>query len=513
MSQDPDKNILFDRFRIDACLKKDPVSTVYIAWHIHLDKKILLKVLNASEINNREWLERFKREAKILAQLDHSNIIRVLDFGSYNDVYYISFEYFESFNLRELVQKRSLSPSDKQTILIQLLEGLNAAHNCGIIHRDIKPENILVNDNLKIKLADFGLAFNTAESRLTSKSSLVGTPAYMSPEQIRGEQLTEQTDLFSTGIVAFELYTGNHPFLGKDVNSTINHILSFDHRTLAQNLSADAPRIIIDLIAPSPLARPSSAANALEGLGIILENDKIHHSHRPRNRKKVYSFIISAFLILLFITIGYLFIPAQNDEQSNQAGKNVEAQTKEVIIDTNSSIVQKDVQEIPLKMISTAGEKHIDNADETTGALTGNIIVFSDPPADVYIDSYYHGKSPFRQPLTIATGTHLIRLRHEQFPDYHQSFELDPDQTKILNFNLDTLFGYLSCQIYPWGMILVDGELVGETPLARPVLLSPGKHSVTVENPAYRVLKDSLMITQQETTFYRVNLERRSGQN
>ena len=79
-------------------------------------------------------------------------------------------------------------------------------------------------------------------------------------------------------------------------------------------------------------------------------------------------------MILLFITIGYLFIPAQNDEQSNQAGKNVEAQTKEVIIDTNSSIVQKDVQEIPLKMISTAGEKHIDNADETTGALTGNII-------------------------------------------------------------------------------------------------------------------------------------------
>jgi len=280
MPDNTDKQILFDRFRIEECLKKDAISSVFRAWHIYLDKRILLKTLNASEIDDHEWLERFRREAKVLARLDHPNIIRVLDFGSDKTVYYISFEYFESRNLRQIFQKTGLSHEQKISILIQLLRGLDAAHHNGIVHRDVKPENILVNDNLKLKLADFGLAFTAGESKLTSKTSLIGTPAYMSPEQIRGEGLNNKTDLFSAGIVAFEIFSGYHPFLGKDVKTTINNILSFDHPTMTQKLSADDPSVISDLLQSSPALRPSSAGNALEKLGVSPEETTKNQSHK-----------------------------------------------------------------------------------------------------------------------------------------------------------------------------------------------------------------------------------------
>lgn len=514
MSEEINKKILFERFRIEDCLKKDPVSSVYIAWHIHLDKKILLKILNASEIDDREWLERFRREAKVLAQLDHPNIIRVLDFGSDNHQYYISFEYFEGFNLREMIQKRSLSQSEQRTILIQLLQGLNAAHSYGIIHRDIKPENILVNDRLNLKLADFGLAFTTGESRLTSKSSLIGTPAYMSPEQIRGERLTEQTDLFSAGIIAFELATGKHPFLGKDVKTTINNILSFDHQKLVGELTAEDPLIIGDLLEPLPAARPSSAGKALADLGIRADSDESTQNHSKKGGPKIIYPIIFVFLIIIIGYIGYISYPKQIQKQDyrseNSAGSSAKADS---IPDTNSSSIEKKAESVLSKKMDFSGEENKKNADETTAAVPGNLIVFSDPASDVLIDSHYQGRTPFHQPVSLSSGIHLIRLKHEEFPDYQMEFEIDPGQTKILSFDLDTLFGYLSCHIYPWGMVLVDGELIGETPLLKPVLLSPGKHSITVNNPGFRVLKDSLVVVKQETTFYRMNLERRNGQN
>ncbi len=149
------QEILFNRFRIEECLKKDRISNVYIAWHIHLEKKILLKTLNTEEIEDQGWLERFRREAKVLARLDHPNIIRVLDFGSDKKVYYISFEYFNGRNLRQLLSEEPPDHEQKKHILIQLLQGLEAAHQHGIIHRDVKPENILVNNEWYLKLARF----------------------------------------------------------------------------------------------------------------------------------------------------------------------------------------------------------------------------------------------------------------------------------------------------------------------------------------------------------------------
>src|SRR3989304_3468040 len=211
-------NILFDRFEIIDTLKKDQHTSVYLANHVYLGKKIILKTLSALELPDQTFLDRFKREAKILARLDHPNLIKVLDFGTAGDNFYISFEYFEGKNLRKIIKENNLSNEQKIYLSVQLFKALSIAHQNGVVHRDIKPENILVNTKLELKIADFGLAFVRDDLFLTHKSSIVGTPGYMSPEQIRGQELTPQTDLFSSGIVIYELFTGKNPFIGKDTN-------------------------------------------------------------------------------------------------------------------------------------------------------------------------------------------------------------------------------------------------------------------------------------------------------
>jgi serine/threonine-protein kinase len=229
-------DILFEKFEVIETLKKDSYTSVYLANHIYLGKKIILKTLSTNELPDKTILDRFKREAQILAKLDHPNLIKVLDFGTYTDFFYISFEYFESRNLRKVIQHNNLTDESKTNLVIQLLKALNIAHQNQIVHRDIKPENILVDSNLHLKIADFGLALVQNEHILTQKSSIVGTPGYMSPEQIRGENLSPQTDLFSAGIVIYELFTNVNPFLGREISETINNILNFDEEKSLKKL-------------------------------------------------------------------------------------------------------------------------------------------------------------------------------------------------------------------------------------------------------------------------------------
>ncbi|MDH7604230.1 MAG: serine/threonine-protein kinase, partial [Melioribacter sp.] len=205
--------ILFEKFEILDVLKKDEHAAVYLANHIYLSKKIILKVLNTEKISDQTLIERFKREAKLLAKLDHPNIIKVLDFGTSKEYFYISFEYIEGESLRNLLKHRNLSYEEKKLLTIQLFKALHFAHSNQIIHRDIKPENIFIDNNMNLKLGDFGLALSAEDNYVTSPYSIVGTPSYMSPEQVAGAKLTYQSDLFSAGVVIYEIFTGKNPFL------------------------------------------------------------------------------------------------------------------------------------------------------------------------------------------------------------------------------------------------------------------------------------------------------------
>ena len=297
--------ILFDKFEIIDCLKKDIQTGVYLANHVYLGKKIILKTLDTSKLSDNSILERFKREAKLLAKLNHPNIIKVLDFGTYHEFFYISFEHFESNNLRELIDKNNLSFEKKINLFVQLLNALKTAHKNQIIHRDIKPENILVNSNLELKIADFGLALVSNEKSLTNKTSILGTPTYMAPEQINGEK-SFQTDIFSAGLVAYELFSGINPILGDEIATTINNIINFNEDKLIsaiEKLPVEVRPAIKSMLQKNIEERAKNVDEVLNYLNI--QNDVNKGSNK--NKRRVRNAIISVLSLIVILVLFLIF--------------------------------------------------------------------------------------------------------------------------------------------------------------------------------------------------------------
>ena len=212
------------------------MGEVYLANDAKLDRKITLKVLPAEYNYDDERLKRFELEARAISCLNHPNIVTIYDVGSIDGVNFLATENIEGKTLREL--KGEVELNDVLDIAIQVCDALAAAHHAGIIHRDIKPENIMVRPDGYAKVLDFGLAklgtVSTDESRSlarTARGIVVGTPAYMSPEQIADENIDYRTDLWSVGVILFELLTGTNPYKKDDRQSTFQAILSADPPT------------------------------------------------------------------------------------------------------------------------------------------------------------------------------------------------------------------------------------------------------------------------------------------
>ncbi|MFA7229182.1 MAG: serine/threonine-protein kinase, partial [Melioribacteraceae bacterium] len=281
--------ILFEKFQIIEVLKKDEHAAVFLANHIYLSKKIILKVLNTQKLPDPSMVERFKREGKILAKLDHPNIIKVLDFGLSKEYFYISFEYIEGESLRNNLKTKTLTQEQKEHVMIQLLKGLDYAHKNQIIHRDIKPENVFIDNNLNVKLGDFGLALSAEDNFVTNPYSIVGTPSYMSPEQVRGAKLTPQSDIFSAGVVLFELFTGRNPFLRDNVSLTLNEIMAYDENEIMKQ-AEEQPQLIKDIlfgmIRKNVGQRYESAEEILDEMNVHVDQPTIVINNVDREGKK-----------------------------------------------------------------------------------------------------------------------------------------------------------------------------------------------------------------------------------
>jgi len=544
----PDPNPLYGKFAVIECLKKDAHTGVYLADHAYLGKKIILKTLNTENLPDRTILSRFQREARILAQLDHPNIIKVLDFGTQGRDFYISFEYFPGSNLREALRKGELSATQKLELAKQLFRGLALAHESGVIHRDLKPENILVNANCHLKIADFGLAQAAGEEQLTQKSSIVGTPAYMSPEQIRGEKLTPQSDLFSAGIVVFELFGGRNPFLGKDVAETINNILKAEPLKLVEEYFPAAPRDGGDLAGAIPAIlqallqkdcrqRPASAKEALKRLAGISPAQGFHIEDGPplptapappRHFRRRWLALLAALLIaggIVFLhsqksieTTGEVSFTPSDSAAVSGAGDATESRLA-VMQPPAAGQPEKEIssRQQPRKSLpeqtSTPAMENLASSGEAENLLPAGLRIECLPWADIYIDERKVDTTPLENPISLPPGDHIVRLIHPHYPEYVRSLSLQPGQHMAIAVNLDTLWGYLDCRVHPWGEIYIDGQAKGQTPLGSPLALSPGRHTLAVVNPQYSRFDTAIFIARGDTLRWQLNLEARNDKS
>ncbi len=221
-------NLVDNRYQVQSRLARGGMSTVYLATDQRLERDVALKVLHPHLADDPQFLDRLGREAKAAARLSHPHVVGVLDQGEDGRLAYLVMEFIKGHTLRDdLNDKGALSPRLALALIDPVVEGLGAAHAAGMIHRDIKPENVLIADDGRIKLGDFGLA--RAISTSTSTGALIGTVAYLSPELVLGKQADARSDIYSVGIMLYEMITGRQPFDGdvpiqvayQHVNSTV----------------------------------------------------------------------------------------------------------------------------------------------------------------------------------------------------------------------------------------------------------------------------------------------------
>ena len=204
-----------DRYEIIKSIGEGGMANVYLAHDIILDRDVAVKVLRGDLENDEKFIRRFQREAKSVSDLSHPNIVEVYDVGEEDGQHYIVMEYIDGKTLKQLIQKRgALTVSEVVDIMSQLTDGLSQAHDAYIIHRDIKPQNIMILDNGMIKITDFGIAMSMNATQLTQTNSVMGSVHYLPPEQAGGKGATIKSDIYSAGILMYELLTGSVPFKG-----------------------------------------------------------------------------------------------------------------------------------------------------------------------------------------------------------------------------------------------------------------------------------------------------------
>jgi HEAT repeat protein len=268
----PPETLLLDRYRIVRQIGRGGFGSVYLARDAAVNEELVLKILDPRIATGETAMRRFVQELRTARRIAHPNVIRIYDFLEIGSAHAISMEYLPSRDLAAiLTAERRLAPERGLPIVEQVCEGLAAAHEAGVVHRDIKPGNILVGEGDQVKIVDFGLASVAQQSgsRLTQTGVMIGTPEYMAPEQITGEGTDCRADIYSVGIVMYEMFAGRRPFEG---NNTVN--LIFKHleglvpplRETAPEVSEDLEWLILQAMARDAADRPGSAR---ELLGLI----------------------------------------------------------------------------------------------------------------------------------------------------------------------------------------------------------------------------------------------------
>jgi eukaryotic-like serine/threonine-protein kinase len=278
-----------DRYAIIRTIGEGGMANVYLAHDTILDRNVALKVLRGDLANDEKFVRRFQREALSASSLCHPNIVEMYDVGEDDGSYYIVMEYIEGKTLKQLIKKRGyLTTKEVVDIMLQLTEGLAHAHDSYIIHRDIKPQNVLILENGLVKITDFGIAMAMNSSQLTQTNSVMGSVHYLPPEQASGRGSTIKSDIYSLGIIMYELLTGKLPFKGENaVEIALKHMK--DPMPSIRKQLPDIPQTIENIILKSTAKNPKNRYNDVRELHKDLETALT--DDRTSEKRYVYKYL------------------------------------------------------------------------------------------------------------------------------------------------------------------------------------------------------------------------------
>lgn len=320
--------LISKRYRIIKKIASGGMADIFLGDDLKLNRKVAVKILSANYAGDRNFVARFKSEAQILARLSHPNIVQVYDWGEFNGSYFICMEYVEGESLKEIIEKRGpLPPETIADYAIQISSALLTAHKNNLIHRDIKPQNILVTPEEKVKVTDFGIA-KSLTTDVTKTLNIMGTAHYISPEQAKGEVLDHRTDIYSLGIVLYEMLTADVPFRGSNsIDISLKHINEkpLKPSELMENIPEKLEDIIMHCMEKNPLARYPTVRELIGDLQKYETDKPLSFSAKEQNlnrtgvfikkiRPHLASTIMAAFMVVFMVLFIFYSYKYYNDK-------------------------------------------------------------------------------------------------------------------------------------------------------------------------------------------------------
>ena len=282
MAEPESGTVVDERYRLDRKIGTGGMADVWLAEDTELDRKVAVKILHDNFAQDSEFVQRFQREAQAAAGLQHPNVVGIFDRGAFDGTYFIAMEYVDGPSLKDLV-KGGMSPKDAIDFTRQILNAARFAHRKGIVHRDLKPQNVLIDDEGRARVADFGIARAGESSDITATGSVMGTAQYISPEQAQGKETTPRSDIYSIGVILYEALTGRVPFQGDSaVAVALKQVSEAPRRpgAINPNVPPALDAVVMRALAKDPDARFKDADAFLKALDAA---EKAPDTPRPQD--------------------------------------------------------------------------------------------------------------------------------------------------------------------------------------------------------------------------------------
>ncbi|MDH4220842.1 MAG: serine/threonine protein kinase, partial [Candidatus Aminicenantes bacterium] len=310
-----------DRYQVIEELGKGGMGRIYKVYDTKIDEKIALKLVDVETAADKKTLERFSNELKLARKVSHRNVCRMFDLGEEQGIHYITMEFVPGEDLKNSITRIGpLTPGKAISIAKQICKGLAEAHKLGVIHRDLKPQNVMIDSEGNARIMDFGIARTLKGEGITADGVVIGTPEYMSPEQVEGKEVDPRTDIYALGTILYEMLTGRVPFKAKSPIS-----IAFKHKTekpkdprmYNDQIPEELSRLVLKCMEKDKEKRYQSAGELLEELESVEENIPTTEQILPKRiqtttRQITFTFSWKKFLVpvlLLLVVLVVLFIP------------------------------------------------------------------------------------------------------------------------------------------------------------------------------------------------------------
>ncbi len=515
------------KYEILETLSHSYFSTVYLARQKSLDRKVVIKVIAPQIANDETAMRRFVREAKILADLDDPGVVKIYDFGRESGFAFLVSEFVEGETLEGILEReKKLDPREVLRIGKSIAETLSRIHKEGIFHRDIKPSNILLKRNGEVKLTDFGLARSSKIGGLTIEGEIIGTPAYMSPEQISGRPIDHRSDIFSFGVVLYELLTGENPFSSETYSAVLHKVLNY--KPTIENFPIPLANLLEGCLEKRPEKRFSDfnevsekIEEAMKELVELGDDDSGAKAFEERSAPFLFrsGSLIPALVALFGFILFFLFqsqkarlFPKRTAPLESIPSVQERLEVKgEGLTDTTPE------GEPPAKVLTTLifkkereefeerGKRNTENGkweDEgrvesqkrvrRTAELTdsGYLSVNSEPWSNVYIYGENFGQTPLFLLKLLAKETE-IKFFNPEFGMFETVVRISPKETTRFFLDFKSHFAGLKLFVEPWANVYIDGEYKETTPIEI-LYLSPGRHELKLLNPNFSPYLETL---------------------